>query len=53
MTSCPTRGTSLKGRLGPGTMICVDLENGRSKKMKFPRVSSARPYGKWLNNIHT
>ncbi|CAL6283334.1 unnamed protein product [Bathycoccus prasinos] len=43
-----------KGRLGPGTMICVDLENGTFKENEeiSKEVSSTRPYGKWLNNIH-
>ena len=48
------RNVVKKGRLGPGTMICVDLENGTFKENEeiSKEVSSARPYGKWLNNIH-
>ena len=48
------RNVVKKGRLGPGTMICVDLENGTFKENEeiSKEVSSRLPYGKWLNNIH-
>jgi len=41
---------TMKGRLGPGMMICVNLENGEvyeNTEVK-KRVANAKPYGKWL-----
>ena len=39
-----------KGRLGPGQMIAVDLENGRLLRDDVVKtsVASRRPYGAWL-----
>jgi glutamate synthase (ferredoxin) len=40
-----------KGRLGPGQMIAVDLENGEIQKnweIK-QRIASSAPYGEWLS----
>ncbi|XP_043720695.1 ferredoxin-dependent glutamate synthase, chloroplastic [Telopea speciosissima] len=42
---------TMKGRLGPGMMIAVDLQNGKvydNTEVK-KRVASSYPYGKWLN----
>ncbi|XP_042475281.1 ferredoxin-dependent glutamate synthase 1, chloroplastic/mitochondrial-like [Macadamia integrifolia] len=42
---------TMKGRLGPGMMIAVDLQNGKvyeNTDVK-KRVASSYPYGKWLN----
>lgn len=41
---------TMKGRLGPGMMICVNLETGEvyeNTEVK-KRVANAKPYGKWL-----
>lgn len=40
-----------KGRLGPGQMIVVDLQNGKIQKnwQVKHKVASAHPYGQWLN----
>lgn len=41
----------MKGRLGPGMMITVDLQDGQvyeNTEVK-KRVALANPYGKWLN----
>ncbi|KAK1295204.1 hypothetical protein QJS10_CPA16g01043 [Acorus calamus] len=46
----------MKGRLGPGMMIAVDLQSGQvyeNTDVK-KKVASANPYGKWLKeNMHT
>nr|UJI64967.1 chloroplast ferredoxin-dependent glutamate synthase [Spirodela polyrhiza] len=42
---------TMKGRLGPGMMITVDLQNGQvyeNTDVK-KKVASAHPYGQWLN----
>jgi glutamate synthase (NADPH/NADH) large chain len=42
-----------KGRLGPGQMIVVDLQQGRlyhDVEMK-DRLAGQRPYGQWIENI--
>lgn len=42
---------TMKGRLGPGMMITVDLQDGQvyeNTEVK-KRVALANPYGKWLN----
>ncbi|CAN8284734.1 unnamed protein product [Cochlearia groenlandica] len=42
---------TMKGRLGPGMMISVDLENGQvyeNTEVKN-RVASYNPYGKWVS----
>jgi glutamate synthase (ferredoxin) len=42
---------TMKGRLGPGMMISVDLENGQvyeNTEVK-KRVASYNPYGKWVS----
>ncbi|HMF36114.1 MAG TPA: glutamate synthase central domain-containing protein, partial [Isosphaeraceae bacterium] len=44
---------SKKGRLEPGKMFLVDLEQGRivdDEELKH-RIASARPYGKWLREF--
>uniref|UniRef100_A0A7I4EHL8 glutamate synthase (ferredoxin) n=1 Tax=Physcomitrium patens TaxID=3218 RepID=A0A7I4EHL8_PHYPA len=41
---------TMKGRLGPGMMICVNLETGEvyeNTEVK-KRVANAKPYGEWL-----
>ncbi|MQL77895.1 hypothetical protein Taro_010312 [Colocasia esculenta] len=47
---------TMKGRLGPGMMITVDLENGQvyeNTDVK-KKVASTHPYGKWLSeNMHS
>ncbi|KAF9593998.1 hypothetical protein IFM89_026699 [Coptis chinensis] len=47
---------TMKGRLGPGMMITVDLQDGQvyeNTEVK-KRVALSHPYGKWLNeNMHT
>ena len=47
--------TSLKkGRLEPGKMFLVDLEQGRivdDEELKH-QIASAKPYGKWLARVH-
>ncbi|MEE8515179.1 MAG: glutamate synthase large subunit, partial [Alphaproteobacteria bacterium] len=42
-----------KGRVGPGEMIAVDLEEGRfyHKRELLDLLSSRHPYGKWVENI--
>lgn len=41
-----------KGRLGPGQMIAVDLENGTLQKNDEikNRIARRKPYADWLNN---
>ena len=46
----PPEDVVLKGRLEPGKMFLVDLEEGRiidDDELKH-RIASARPYGEWL-----
>ncbi|CAM6094651.1 unnamed protein product [Calypogeia fissa] len=42
----------MKGRLGPGMMISVDLETGEVSENTTvkKRVANAKPYGKWLQD---
>src|SRR5436305_10588938 len=46
----PPEDVVLKGRLEPGKMFLVDLEQGRivdDEELKH-RIATAKPYGKWL-----
>jgi glutamate synthase (NADPH/NADH) large chain len=44
-----------KGRLGPGEMIAVDLEEGRLYRHRalIDRLAAARPYGRWVEGFRT
>ncbi|MGH2712144.1 MAG: glutamate synthase large subunit, partial [Actinomycetota bacterium] len=40
-----------RGKLGPGQMICVDLETGRVREDAeiLEEISSRRPFGRWVS----
>jgi hypothetical protein len=41
-----------KGRLGPGQMVCADLERGtfQNTQQLAREVAAAHPYSEWLKN---
>ena len=41
-----------KGRLGPGQMVCADLERGTFQNTQelAREIAAAHPYAEWLKN---
>ncbi len=52
---CPLESETIirKGRVGPGGMIAVDIEEGKfySHREIIDKLAGKHPYQKWLNNV--